>query len=165
MELLKLLSANDIVAQMLCFFVVLASLKKFLWGKILGSLDARKEYIAGELKKVEGAKSEAEKTKAEYESKVALMRREAKKIIDDAKSEAGKVAEGIHRKAYEDAEAIVSNAKISMQHDLAKAKEALKDEIVAITIKAAENIIEEKLSEEQDVKLVEDFLKKMDNAA
>jgi F0F1-type ATP synthase membrane subunit b/b' len=38
-------------------------------------------------------------------------------------------------------------------------REELKDDIVDLTIRVAENVIQEKLSEESDRRLVEDFLK------
>ncbi len=49
MELLKLLSTNEIVAQVLSFLILLFLLRKFAWKKILKILDERKEKIALEL--------------------------------------------------------------------------------------------------------------------
>lgn len=165
MELLKLLSASEVFAQVLCFFVVLVLLKKFFWVRVLHILDDRKAHIEQELQRAEDVKAQTQQLKRDYEEKISLIQQEAKKILDETKKEACKTAEEIQKKAYADAETIILNTKVSMQQDLTKVRQALKDELISITLKAAENIIEEKLSEEQDAKIVEEFLSELDKTA
>lgn len=162
MELLKLLSANEIVAQIISFFLVLFLLKVFLWKRLLGVLDKRKERIASELKAIEDTKSEIDNLKTDYEVKIAAIDVEAKSMIQEAKEEALKIAEAMRKKAYQDTQEIVESAKASMQYELAKAREEIKDEIIDMTIRATEQVVGEKLTEEQDRKLIEDFLKNLD---
>jgi F0F1-type ATP synthase membrane subunit b/b' len=52
MEIFKLLDANLIVAQIICFFLVLWLLRKFLWGPALKMIDQRRDRIAAELKAI-----------------------------------------------------------------------------------------------------------------
>lgn len=165
MELLKLLSASEVFAQVLCFFLVLVLLKKFFWVNVLRALDDRKAYIEQEIRRAEELKAQTQQLKRDYEEKISSVQQEARKILDETKKEACQAAAEIQKKAYADAETIILNTKVSMQQDLTKVKQALKDELISITLKAAESIIEEKLSEEQDAKLVEEFLKEMDKTA
>ena len=56
MELLKMLSASEVFAQILSFFLLLFLLRKFAWKKILGLLDQRKEKITSDFKEIENNK-------------------------------------------------------------------------------------------------------------
>jgi F-type H+-transporting ATPase subunit b len=162
MEILKLLSANEIVAQVIAFFLVLWLLKHFMWGRLLKLLDDRKERIASEFDTIEKEIAEAARIKAEYEAKRAAVGEEGLGIIEQAKEDGEKAAEQIRKAAQVQAQEIIEKAKSNAQYELTKAKQTLKDELVDITIKAAEDIIEEKLTEQQDRNIVEDFLKRMD---
>ena len=162
MELLKLLSANEIVAQIVTFFLVLWLLRAFMWKRLLRLLDERKERIVSEFKAIEDAKRDLNGIKAAYDGKIALIEEEAKKRIHEAVNEGAKITEAMRKQAQEEAQDIIESAKAAMKEDLAEAKVELREEIVNITIRAAENVIEERLTADEDRKIVESFLDKMD---
>ena len=162
MELLKLLSTNEIVAQVLGFLILLALLRVFAWKSILGLLDKRKERIALEFKKIEGAKADIEQLRLEYAAKIASIDEEAQLKISEALNQAKVILEDSRKKGYIQAQEIMDNAKSSIKYELAKAKNDLKEEIIDLTLKATENLIQEKLTEEGDKRLVKDFLEGVD---
>lgn len=164
MELLKLLNTNEIVAQVISFLVLFFLLRAFAWKKILGLLDQRKHLIASEFQKIDDVKAEVEILKRDYAQKLSAIEALAQKKIQDAVAEGRKITDEIRKKAFQDAEEIIVNAKASIRYELAKAKEELKENIIDLTMKATENLIQEKLSPEDDKKLVENFLKEMDKA-
>ena len=159
MELLKLLSANEIIAQIACFLILLAILRVFLWKRFLKVLDDRRERISSEIRSIETAKSEMEKLRAAYEGKVGIIEEEARARIQEAVSEGRRIAEEIKTRAEAQGEKILDNAKENIKIELSKAREGLKDEIVDLVIGVAEKVLEEKLSGEEEKRLVEDFLK------
>ena len=53
MDLLKLLTAKEIVAQIISFLLLMALLRVFAWKKLLNLLDERRARIASEFKKIE----------------------------------------------------------------------------------------------------------------
>jgi F-type H+-transporting ATPase subunit b len=162
MELLKLLSTNEIVAQVIAFLLLLWILRTTFWGKVLGMLDARKEKIASELKAIEATKAEVNIMKAQYEEHLTMIEKEAEAKFQEAADKGKDYAEEMRKKAEAEGERIIQNAKENIRGELTKAKEELKDSIVDLTIRAAEKVIEEKLSESDDRKLVEDFLRKIE---
>lgn len=162
MELLKLLNAGEVIAQIVSFLLLLLLLRKFLWGRILKALDERKERIADEYQRIETGKADAAKARADYEEKIAAIDAEAQKRLRAAVEEGQGIIDAMRKTGHEQAQGIIDNAKASMQYEIVKAKEAIKEELVDITIKAAENIIEEKLTEDDDRRIVEDFLKRLD---
>ena len=161
MELLKLLSGNEIIAQAICFLLLLATLRIFLWGRFLKLLDARRERIASDFKKIEAAKADVDKLKRLYDARMAKVEEEARETIREAIIDGKKAAEEVRQEAQADAEKTFEKARENIKVEVAKAEERLKDKIVDITIEVAEKVIEEKLSEAGDRKLVEGFINKL----
>ncbi len=164
MELLKLLSANELVAQLICFLLLFIILRVLLWKRILAVLDARKEKIASDFKTIEDMKTDLSRTKNEYAGKISKIEEEARMKIGAAISEGKRQADEIRLKAETDGEKLIQNAKASIHDEVVKAKEELKDGVVDLAIKAAEQVIAERLSEEGDRKIVEDYLKGIDKS-
>ena len=164
MELLKMLSANEIVAQILCFLLLFAVLRVVLWRKFLDILDARKARIAGEFAAAEAMRDTLAAAKADYESRIANIDEEAKARTLEAVELGRKLAEKIRVKAEADSDKIISSAKESVRAEIAKAKEEIKDSVVDLAISAAQEVISERLSEEGDRKIVEDYLSRIDKA-
>ena len=158
MELLKLLNTNELVSQIACFLILLAILRVFLWKNFLGILDKRKEAISSEFKNIEETKELISNIKTEYAKKLTEIDIEAKMMMQAAMVEARKVAEEIRVKAERDGEKFLENTRANLKDEIAKAKEELKDKIVDLTIQIAEKVIQEKLSEASDRRLVEDFI-------
>lgn len=162
MELLKLLSANEIVAQVISFLILLILLRAFVWKRILGLLDKRKENIILEFKKIEEANKQIDVLKAEYNLKISGIDQLAQQKIQDSLMQAKLVLEEARKAGHLAAQEILDGAKANIKFELAKAKDELKNEIIDLTIKATENIIQEKLTEDGDRKLINDFLEGVD---
>jgi len=162
MELLKLLSTNEIVAQIISFLVLVFILRAFAWKRILSLLDQRKERIASEFKQIEDAKIEIEKIKAFYEEKIGAIEEFSRAKIQETVDESRHVSQEIKEKAQKDAKVIMEKAHDNIKIELSQAKEELKEKIVELTINAAEHIIKEKLNPETDKKLVSSFLEDLE---
>jgi F-type H+-transporting ATPase subunit b len=162
MELLKLLSRNEVIAQIVGFLVLLAILKVFVWKKLLGLLDKRKEKIASDLKIIEEAKLDVQKISLEYQAKLSDIDKEANKKIQEAIDETKVILAEARKTAHLQAQEIIDNAKNNIKSELSRAKDELKNEIIDLTIKATENVINERLTEEGDRKLISDFLDGVD---
>lgn len=164
MELLKLLSANELVAQVVSFLILLFILRRFAWGPFLKIIDNRKEHIASSLKKIEDTQAQVSKIRSDYEEKMRTIDDAAKLVTEEAISQAKTIAEGIRKKAENESQKIVENARETIHIELVKAKDELRETIVDLTIMATEKVIEEKLTEGADRKIVEDFVKKLEKA-
>ena len=158
MELLKLLSANEIIAQVINFLLLLVLMRVFFWKRILKLLDERRERIASQLENIESAKKEVEKLKDDYQKELNAIEAIKKLKIQEGIEVGRKEADEIRREALLNAQRIMDSAESDIKQEIAKAREALKDEIVNLTISGVENVVGEKLTEESDRKLVRDFL-------
>ena len=164
MELLKMLSASEILAQVLSFFLLLFLLRIFAWKKILGLLDQRQEKISSQLGEIEDTKLEIAKLKKDYESKISNIASEAQAKINQAVEQAKAVTAQMRKKAHEEAQDIITDARAQVKHEVSKVQEQLKEKIVDIALGAASNLIQEKLTGEGDRKIVEDFIKEVQKA-
>ena len=162
MALLKLLSTNEIVAQIITFMILLFLMNRFAWKPFLKVLDDRKERIASELKKIDDAKAELDGIKADYQTRLASIETEAKAKIQAAIEEGGRKAEEIRQDARNESERIFAKAQEAIKAEVAKAEETLKDKIVNLTVDIAGKVVQERLTAEDDKAIVETFIKEME---
>jgi len=154
------INLGQVIVQIICFITLFFILRIFAWGKLLAFLDERRDRIAKELSDIENAKSQADQLKSRYDQKLKDFDSEKRSFMEEALKESRKIGDVITAKAKEDADKIILHAKASASYEIARAREELKTEIVDIVIKATENLIEEKMTEEQDKKIVGEFIDK-----
>lgn len=162
MELLKMLSANEVIVQAIAFLLLLGMLRALFWKRVLKSLDGRREAIASEFKLIADARAEIEKTRQDYERRLGAIDETARDRMQKAIAEGRRIADEIRDGAAKDGEKMVENARAAIAADLAKAKEDLKDTMADLVIDVAGKVIQEKLSEAEDKKLVDYFLKEVE---
>ncbi len=164
MELLKLLTANEVIAQLVSFAILFFILRKFAWKKILSMLDQRRDKIISEFKRIEDTRVEVTKLRGDYEVKLEAIEKLAREKIQEAIDEGKKITELTRKQAHEEAQDIIESARAGVRYELNKAKEELKDKIIELTMKATENVISEKFTEKDDKAIIKDFLTKLDKA-
>jgi len=162
MELLKMLSASEIFAQILSFFLLLFLLRLFAWKKILKVLDQRKEKIRVSLAEIENTKLEITQAKAAYEAKMDTIAQQAQLKIDEAVEHGKLISEQMRKAAHEEAQDILTDARKQVKFEIAQAQEKLKEKIIDIALEAAGTVIQEKLTEEEDRKIVDNFIKEIE---
>jgi F-type H+-transporting ATPase subunit b len=144
-----------LIQQALAFLILVAILKKWVYPVLIKSIDDRRNAIeAGQ----EQAK-QAQKMLEETEKKVAGMLKDARGDADDllkrAQSEASEIVSGAEGKAKVRAEQIVKDAHNQLEADVAKARQALKRDTIALVAQATERIIHEKVDSAKDTQLID----------
>ena len=141
------------------FFVA----KKFLWKPVQEMLDKRAELAQSKL--IESQKREEDLDYLLNDAKAKVV--EAKRVADGIFEQAVKDAEVIKQDAIENANEIVNNRLQKLQEDLEFGKQKLKEqmynEMVEISLDVAAKLMSEKIDEEQDRKVVEEFIKEIKN--
>lgn len=156
------MSANEIVAQVVSFLLLLALLRIFAWKNLLKMLDDRRERIASEFKRIEEAQSAVEKLKADYDKRLAGIEAEARAKIQEAVAEGKKVSQEIREGARQEARAILGKAQENIEIEVSKAKQELKQKVVELTLGTTEKLLKEKITDEKDRKLASDFLDELE---
>lgn len=153
-----------LVTHIVGFLITLWILKKFAWGPLLGIMEERRNRIKDEFDKIDKEKEEVDRLTAEYQDKLKGIEAERRVKIIEAVNEGKKMAEEIKAAAREEGKKIQARARADLERDVAKAKVQLKDEMITITMTAAEKIINEKLDDEKHRQLIGNYIDNLEKA-
>ncbi|MCK4728592.1 MAG: ATP synthase F0 subunit B [Desulfobacterales bacterium] len=143
-------------------FAVLAGVLIFLLRKPLAKgLESRRQGIKDELDDLEGQKQEAGKRLAEYKEKLSLLDQEVEKIVAEYIREGEAAKAKIVEEAQLVAEKLQEQAKKNIEHEFDKAKQQLKAEMAGQAVAMAEQLIKEHINEEDQERIVDEYLTKV----
>ena len=148
-------------ARVMNFVVLMGLLFYVLRKPVSEALSGRIETIKSELETLEGQKADAEKTLAEYKTKIASLESEKEQILAQYKEQGEAAKKRILEEAETYAEKLEGQAKRNIDHEFKTARAELKAEIMAEAFEKAEVLIEAKISGDDQEKLVDDYLKKV----
>lgn len=153
---------QQVITQIVGFLIALWVLKKFAWKPLLRVLEERKEKIISEFGKIEEDRKKAQQLLEQYREKLKEIDAEARVRIQEAVNEGRKIAAEIKQQAQNEAKEVLTKAQAEITRELAKAKVQLKNDIVSMALAATEKIIDEKLDEKKDRKLITDFIEELE---
>lgn len=155
---MNLIDVRLVGTQILGFLLMLWALRKWAWGPMVGMLEKRREKIEGDFREADRVKAEAEALKVSYEQKLRGADTEARTRIQNAVVEGQRVAAEINAQAQVQATQRLARAEDEMMREREKAKERLKEEIVTLSLRAAEKILRQKLDDPAQRKLASEFV-------
>ncbi len=144
--------------QMVNFLLLLYLLYRFCYKPILGFLDARSQEVKDTLDGADQTKQEAEGLFERYKEKMDGSEEESADIIRNAVNEGDQQKREIIAAAKEEARTMVEDAKQDILREQRKAIKELREETINLSLMAASRIIQHKLTEEDDRKLVTRFI-------
>ena len=143
-------------------FAVLAIALVFVLRKPLSqALSSRIKVIKDQLDDLEARKDEAEKKLADYNEKLAQLEKEADKIVEDYIKQGHEAKARILKEAESSAEKLKAQARRNIEHEFEQAKLKLQEEIFETSLEKAEEIIKNRISEDDQDRIVDEYLKKV----
>ncbi len=125
------------------------------------SLNDRIKNIREELSSLEKKKEEAQKTLDEKNEKIAMLDKEADRIIGEYKKQGEAMKTKILENARESAAKIEEQAQRNIEHEFAAAKQRLRQDIFEKAVVRAEELVKEKITAEDQDRLVDEYLEKV----
>ena len=156
------LSIQEILTQAAAFILLVWVLKRLAWKPLLKLLDERRQKIETSFEEIERTKKELDELKRDYERAHARIEEEARQKLQLAIDEGKRIARDLQEGARREARAILEKAKEDISLEVAKAKVTLRNEIVDLTLRATERLIQEKLDETKDKEIVLDFIEDLE---
>jgi F-type H+-transporting ATPase subunit b len=156
------LDLAQILSQSFSFLILLWLLKRFAWGPLLTLLDKRRAHIEEELRQVAQSRSELAQLQDDYSQRLAKIDEEARSKIQQAILEGKRIAIEVQEQAREQALAILTKSKETLELELAKAKVTLRDQVAEMTVNALERVLRQKLDEKTDQYLVDAVLEELE---
>jgi F-type H+-transporting ATPase subunit b len=155
---MNLIDIRMVGTQILGFLILLWGLSKWAWGPLTAQLEKRRQRIAGEFAEAERRQNAADQLKAKFEQDLRGIDAQARAKIQEAVSEGQKVAGEIRAQAHSEAQARMARAEEEMMREREKAKELLKEQVIALSLATAEKILKSKLDEPAHRKLAGQFI-------
>ena len=152
------LNWTDFAYRLVAFVILVAILVKLLKNPISGFLTSRREEIQKLLAELESKRLEAEQRSVEYQTKLAGLEDETKKIVAELISEGEAERDKIIQSAQKQADYIKQQAQLAIQQEVKAAKENLQNEISELTVAAAEDLVRKNMQPADQDRLVRDFM-------
>ena len=137
---------GTLVAQAIVFALLVLFTMKFVWPPIATALDARASKIADGLAAADKARTELSTANKRVEDELARSRTETTARLADAERRALTIIEEAKVKAVEEGSKIVANAKAEADQQAIKAREVLREQVAALAVKGAEQILRKEVN-------------------
>ncbi|MES2511714.1 MAG: F0F1 ATP synthase subunit B [Pseudomonadota bacterium] len=133
-------------AQLVVFAILVLFTMKFVWPPIAAALDERARKIADGLAAADKAKSELSVANKRVEEELAKSRNESATRLAEAERRAQAMIEEAKAKATEEGSKIIAAAKVEAEQQTVKARETLRDQVAALAVKGAEQILRKEVN-------------------
>jgi F-type H+-transporting ATPase subunit b len=132
--------------QWIPFLLLAIVTAKFIWPPIAKALDERAAKIADGLAAADKAKLELATANKRVDEQLAQTRTETTKLLGDAEKRAAAIVEEAKRRAEEEGAKILAAAKADADQQVVRAREALRDQVAALAVKGAEQILQKEVN-------------------
>jgi len=152
---------KDLGLRVMNFIALMIILIKFGAKPVGAALSGRRRQVKEDLDALEAKKDEAERSYKEFSAKLASVEKDVDLIVEKAIAQAEIEKVKIIERAEKAAEDIKSQAQMTVANEVIAARRMLKNEIADKAAIMAEALILKNLTEEDQVKIVEDYLDKV----
>ena len=137
---------GTLVAQAIVFALLVLFTMKFVWPPITNALDERARKIADGLAAADKARSELSVANKRVEAELATSRDESALRLAEAERRAHSLIEDAKSKATEEGAKIIAAAKVEADQQTVKAREILREQVAALAVKGAEQILRKEVN-------------------
>ena len=154
----------DALAVFLAFVVLLVIVFYVAYKPVKKLVNDRKQYVEGNLRDSEASKAQSEKLLRDAEEDVLLSKKEAMKIVNEAKETANKEKERIIESAKEERQQIILGAKEEIDREIENSKDEIHEEIVSVAMDASKKLLSREVNSKDNEKLVNDFISDLEKS-
>ncbi|MBI3983174.1 MAG: F0F1 ATP synthase subunit B [Gemmatimonadetes bacterium] len=140
------------------FVALFFALKWFAWPAILRATEERERKIKAQLEDAERMNTEARAALEEHKKLLAGAKGEAHAILNEAKAVAQKEREALLARARQEQDQVLERAKREIGAERERAVRELRREAVDLSLAAASKLVEERLDDDANRRLVTEYL-------
>lgn len=137
---------GTLIIQLIVFGILVWFTMKFVWPPITAALDERAGKIADGLAAADKAKSELSVANKRVEEELAKSRNESALRLAEAERRAQAMIEEAKARATEEGSKIIAAAKVEAEQQTVKARETLREQVAALAVKGAEQILRKEVN-------------------
>ena len=160
MQSLDIISINiwHIVISLCNLLILFLMLKKFLYKPVKKVLAERQAAIDSRYDEADRAKSQALRSKTEWENRMAAADEEAAGIISSAVESANRQSSAIIGESKERADRMISRARTEADAERRKAEDDIRDRIADVSAAVAGKLLEREISAADHSDLIDSFI-------
>mgnify|MGYP000409528087 CR=1 FL=1 len=147
----------QLINTLILFFI----LAKLLFKPLRNFMQKRTERIQSQLEQAKAEEEKALKLKAEYESKLQDIKKEADAILKEAREKALKQETRIIEQARQESETIRNRALADIEREKAKVTDEMKREIIEVASLMAGKFIASSIDSEKHNDLINEVIEQM----
>ena len=132
--------------QAIVFAILVWFTMTFVWPPITKALDERAQKIADGLAAADKAKSELSVANRRVEEELAKSRNESAVRLAEAERRGQALIEDAKARATEEGSKIIAAAKVEAEQQTVKARETLREQVAALAVKGAEQILRKEVN-------------------
>ncbi|OCS83313.1 F0F1 ATP synthase subunit B [Caryophanon tenue] len=154
------MNLGDALVTLVTFLILMALLKKFAWGPLMGIMQQREELVASEIEEAEKNRKESATLLAQNEKLVKETQANMAEILESAKKQANAQREEILAAANAEAARLKDSAQRDIAAEREKAIEAIRGEVVSLSVLAASKVLGKEISEADNSALIKETIAK-----
>ncbi len=149
------------IFRIINFLIFLAILWKFAGNAVKNYFSQRSEQIAKAIDEAKKAREEAEARYSEAKAKVANLEKEIEQILKNAERERDEQVARIREETQRMVERMRQQTKTAVELEVERAKLELQREAIDLAVEVAEKLLKEKITPEDQKRLLEDYINKV----
>ncbi len=146
------------LANLVLLFLIV---KKFLYKPVKNMLAKRRVTIDGDYSAAQAAREEALAEKAAYDEKLSGAKAEAENVIKNAVSIASAREKEIIAEAKQQADGIIRRAQNDAELEKKKAEDSIRREIATVSAALTEKLLEREVSSDDHKRFIDTFIEGM----
>jgi len=143
-----------LLGQTLAFVIFVAICWKYVWPPIIAIMEEREKRITDGLEAAKKADDSLEEAQLAFDQKMNKAKIEAAEIVEKANSRGSQIISDAAEKAEAEAEKILTSASKTIENDVNKAKEELRQKMSELIIDTSEKILEDEINPDKHQELL-----------
>ena len=148
-------------AELLAFCIFVFITYRYIWPSMENLLEDRRKEISDGLEAASQSQRKLEEANTESSKILDEAKAEASNLINQAGSRGDQILDEAKNQAVEEQKKIKASAEADIEQNINKAKEGLKQEVSALVIAGAEQILNKEVDEKANKEIVEKLIKEL----
>jgi F-type H+-transporting ATPase subunit b len=147
--------------QVVNFLILIALLSRFLFAPLKKFLAERAEGIEKALAEAKLAREATAKAREEYRAQIQATQREAAALREQAQREVEAERQRLLKASRDEAQRVLDDAKAAIEMETKRARASLRDEVVTLSLAAAERLLGRAMTTEDQKRLAEQYVREL----
>ncbi len=150
-----------LLIQVVNFLILIALLSRFLFAPLKKFLADRAEGIEKSLAEAKLAREAAARAQEEYRAQIQATQREAAALREQAQREVEAERQRLLKASRDEAHHMVDEAKAAIEMEAKRARASLREEVVNLSLAAAERLLGRTMTSEDQKRLAEQYVREL----